>query len=304
MRIVVTGGCGFIGSHIVDQLIANNHEVAVIDNLSTGYIEYLNPKARLYNIDILSDDIKEVFGGFKPTVVYHQAAQIDIQKSTNNPCFDAETNIKGTINVLECCRTYGVRKIIYASSAAVYGNPKYLPVDESHPVEPISFYGISKHTPEHYIKSYADLYGIKYSILRYANAYGVRQLPKGEGGVISIFISKMLNGESPTVYGDGEQTRDFIYVKDIASANVSVLSNGDNKIYNVSTRTSISINSLVNILKDILSTNLEVYYGSPRPSDIIHSYLDNNAIYTDTGWVPKYSLEEGLRETVEYYKKR
>ena len=190
MKIVVTGGAGFIGSNVVDELISNNHEVCVVDNLSTGKIDNLNDKARFYKYDITNADaLKLIFKIGRPEVVYHFAAQIDVNTSLKKPAFDANVNIEGTINVLECCRKYEVKKIIYPSSAAVYGNPEYLPVDEKHPIEPISFYGISKHTPEHYIKTFCSLYGIKYTIFRYSNVYGIRQDPKGEGGVVSIFIN-------------------------------------------------------------------------------------------------------------------
>ncbi|SDF79661.1 UDP-glucose 4-epimerase [Thermoanaerobacter thermohydrosulfuricus] len=232
----------------------------------------------------------------------HQAAQIDVQKSIDNPVFDAKVNIQGTVNLLECCRKSGVKKIVYASSAAVYGDPEYLPIDEKHKVNPISYYGISKHTPEYYFEIYRQLYGLKYTILRHANGYGIRQDPKGEGGVISIFIDKMLKGERPVIFGDGNQTRDFVYVKDVAKANLLALEKGDNEIINISTNKPTTINELVDIVNKIMGTSLKPVYAEPRKGDIVHSYLDNKKALEVLEWKPEYNLEEGLKETIEYYK--
>lgn len=304
MRVLVTGGCGFIGSHIADMLAAQGNEVAVVDNLCTGNIGNLNPEAKFFKIDITSKELRDVFEAVKPEVVYHEAAQIDIQKSIKDTVFDTTVNIVGTVNLLECCRDYGVKKIIYASSAAVYGNPQYLGVDEDHPVNPISFYGISKHTPEHYIKTFSDLYGLRYTILRYANVYGVRQDPKGEGGVVSIFLDRLLKGQASVIFGDGEQTRDFIYVKDIAAANLAALDNGDGEIVNVSTNLPVTVNELYRQMRSILDSSLEADYGPERKGDILHSYLNNEKACSLLDWKPRYSLEQGLRETVEYYKEK
>ncbi|MEG6569730.1 SDR family oxidoreductase [Thermoanaerobacterium thermosaccharolyticum] len=302
MNILVTGGAGFIGSNIVDLLIDNGYDVIVVDNMSTGKKENINKKARFYNIDITDNDLYKAFEDEKIDIVIHHAAQIDIQRSINDPVFDAKANIIGTINLLECCRKFDVKKIVYASSAAVYGDPEYLGVDEKHRVNPISYYGISKHTPEHYIKVYNELYGLKYTILRYANVYGIRQDPKGEGGVISIFIDKMLNGERPVIFGDGNQTRDFIYVKDVAKANLLALEKGDNEIINISTNKATTINELVNIMNKIMNASLKPIYAVPRKGDIVHSYLDNKKAKDVLGWKPDYELEDGLKETVEYYR--
>lgn len=301
MKIMVTGGCGFIGSHIVDALIGNGDEVCVVDNLSTGNMENLNPKATFFEIDITSLQLKDAFISFKPEVVYHEAAQIDIQKSIKEPKFDTAVNILGSVNILECCRDYGVKKIIYASSAAVYGDPVYMPVDEKHQVNPMSFYGISKHTPEHYIKVFSDLYGFKYTILRYANAYGIRQDPKGEGGVVSIFLDKLLRGQHPTIFGNGEQTRDFVYVADIVSANLKALTKGDNEIINVSTNTPVTVNKLYEYMNRLSGSSIDAKYGPERKGDILHSYLNNIKAAELLEWKPKYDLEAGLKKTVEYY---
>ncbi|WP_434643734.1 SDR family oxidoreductase [Thermoanaerobacterium thermosaccharolyticum] len=302
MNILVTGGAGFIGSNIVDLLVDNGNDVVVVDNLFTGKKENINKKARFYNVDITDNDLYKVFENEKIDIVIHHAAQIDIQRSINDPVFDAKVNIIGTINLLECCKKYGIKKIVYASSAAVYGDPEYLGVDEKHAVNPISYYGISKHTPEHYIKVYNELYGLKYTILRYANVYGIRQDPKGEGGVISIFIDKMLSGKSPVIFGDGKQTRDFIYVKDVAKANILALEKGDNEIINISTNRSTTINELVEIMNKLMEEPLEPIHKEPRRGDILHSYLDNKKAKDVLGWKPDYELEDGLKETIEYYR--
>lgn len=302
MKILVTGGAGFIASHIVDKLIQKQHEVIIIDNLSTGKTENINPKAKFYKEDIVNNNkIKEVFKTEMPEILIHHAAQIDVQKSIKNPSEDALINIIGTINLLECCRDYGVRKIIYASSAAEYGEPNELPITANQLANPISFYGISKHTPTHYIKVFSLLYNIKYTILRYANVYGIRQDPKGEGGVISIFIDKYLKGETPLIYGDGEQTRDFIYVDDVAEANVRAIYRGDNRTYNISIMKNISVNRLIKIFESISEKKLKLVYLSERKGDIRHSSLDNTTSKLDLKWEPKYSLEEGLKTTYEYY---
>lgn len=303
MKILVTGGAGFIGSNVVEELISNNHKVCVIDNLSTGKVENLNQEARFYKCDITNTEVlRLVFEVERPEVVYHCAAQIDVQNSLKKPAFDANINVIGTINILECCRKYEIKKIIYPSSAAVYGNPKYLPVDENHLINPISFYGISKHTPEHYIKIFCSLYDIKYTIFRYSNVYGIRQEPKGEGGVVSIFIDKFLNNGAPVIFGDGEQTRDFIYVKDVARANLFALNKGDNKIVNISTNVPVTVNELFKTMKRIFNRDVEIIHKEPRKGDILHSYLDNTLAKECLEWEAEYDFENGVRETINYYK--
>ncbi len=303
MKILITGGAGFIGSNIVDLLIREGHSVIVIDNLSRGKKENIDSNAKLYVFDILDlDKLNRIFFIEKPEVVIHNAAQIDVQTSIKKPNVDLDVNVKGTINVLECCKNSVVKKIIYPSSAAVYGNPIYLPVDEKHPVDPISFYGISKHTPEHYIRTYNKLYGIKYTIFRYSNVYGIKQDPKGEGGVVSIYIDKFLNNKPPIIYGNGNQTRDFIYVKDIAKANLLALSNGDNKILNISTQTPVTVNELFEVMKKIFNSCLNSIHEGERIGDIKDSYLNNNESKKCLNWSIDYSLEKGLRETCEYYR--
>jgi len=302
LQILVTGGAGFIASNIVDELINYGYQVVVVDNLSSGKTENLNKSAEFYQMDIRDAELEKVFKDHNITHVIHHAAQIDVQKSVAEPIFDAENNILGTINLLENCRDYGVKKIIYASSAAVYGEPDYLPIDEEHSIKAMSPYGISKFTPEQYIKMYSKLYNIKYSIFRYANVYGPRQDPKGEGGVISIFVDKMLAGENPVIFGDGEQTRDFIYVNDIVRANIMALIKGDNIVVNISTETRESVNDLVRYLNEILETNIDVIYNDFRQGDILHSSLKNNRAEEFLGWTPDFDLKDGLKQTIEYYR--
>jgi UDP-glucose 4-epimerase len=303
MKVLVTGGAGFIGSNIVDELIDKGHQVTVVDNLSTGKKENLNDQAEFYQLDIRDQELGKVFKEKEITHVIHHAAQIDVQHSIKDPLFDAQNNISGTINLLECCRAYNVEKTIYASSAAVYGEPDYLPVDEKHPIKAMSPYGISKHTPEHYIKMYKELYNLKYTIFRYANVYGPRQDPKGEGGVVSIFVDKMLAEESPVIFGDGKQTRDFIHVYDIVKANLLALEKGDNILVNISTESRDSVNDLVDYLNEILPYNLETIYEEARKGDILHSSLANGKAKKLLGWTPDYELKAGLEQTVEYYSK-
>jgi UDP-glucose 4-epimerase len=303
MNVIVTGGAGFIGSNLVDMLINEGFDTYVIDNLSTGKRQFLNPKARFYQSDILDlQKMKEIFEEVKPKAVFHLAAQIDVQKSIHNPGLDAQMNILGTINIIELCKTYN-SKLIYSSSAAVYGTPLNLPVCEQHPIHPLSNYGISKYTPELYIRCYAQLYNVKYTILRYANVYGPRQMPKGEGGVISIFINKMMNNEIPVVFGDGEHTRDFIYVEDVVTANLSALNAEKSGTYNISTNKPLSINKLIEKINTILNKKVVPEYKVERLGDIKHSCLDNQLAKMELNWQPKYSIIEGLTKTCQFNEK-
>lgn len=297
---LVTGGAGFIGSHIVDKLIARGDQVVIVDNLSTGKKENINQEALFYELDI-RDDLSEVFNQHKVDYIIHHAAQIDIQHSLREPDFDSDVNITGSINLFNHAVKGGVKKVIYASSAAVYGHPEYLAIDEKHPVNPISYYGISKHTPEHYLKVFKELHGLDYTVLRYANAYGVRQDPKGEGGVISIFVDKFLNQEIPIIFGDGEQTRDFVYVDDIARANLLAIKNGSGEIINIGCNVQTSVNDLVGMIKEVTGSSLEAEYQTARAGDIEDSYLDNTKAKDVLGWEPKYNLKRGLEETFQYY---
>lgn len=302
MKILVTGGAGFIASHIVDALVTEGNQVAVVDNLSTGKMENLNPQVNFYKLDITTPELLEVMAKEKPEFVFHLAAQTDVQTSIREPLLDAQINILGTINVLEACRLNGVKKIIYSSSAAVYGTPQYLGIDEEHPVGPLSGYGVSKHTVEHYLKAYNELYGLNFTVLRYANIYGPRQDAKGEGGVIAIFVDKLMAGQQPIIYGDGEQTRDFVYVGDVVKANLKALQAGDGEIINVSCQTQTSVNELYAEIKQLIGSQLEPIYKEARNGDILHSYLNNNKIRECLSWEPSYTLSEGLQETILFFR--
>jgi UDP-glucose 4-epimerase len=301
LKILVTGGAGFVGSHIADHLIAQGDQVVIVDNISTGKEEHIHPSARFYRVDITDDKLFEVFKKEKPEVVIHQAAQVLVPKSVENPIFDAKVNILGTLNLLEASRQYGVRKIVYASSAAVYGDPQYLPIDEKHPVQPLSGYGISKHTPEHYLAAYHDLYGLEFTALRYANIYGIRQEPHGEGGVISILINQILEDRTFTIFGDGEQTRDYIYVEDVVKANLAAIHGGNGSILNIGTGVSTSLNDLINLFEMVINKKVKKEYGDHRSGDIKHSYFNPNKAKLELSWNAKISLEDGLRRTYEYY---
>ncbi|MBA4602994.1 NAD-dependent epimerase/dehydratase family protein [Thermoactinomyces mirandus] len=304
MKIIVTGGAGFIGSHIVDLLAERGDQVVVIDNLSSGKKEQVHPDARLVQMDITDPGLVDLFEKEKPEALIHQAAQIHVNTSVENPILDANINIVGSVNILEACRKTGVRKIVYASSAAVYGNPDYLPLDEKHPVAPLSGYGISKHTVEHYLEVYSRLYGLNYTVLRYANVYGLRQDPRGEGGVVSILVDKYLNREPFTVFGDGEQTRDYIYVEDVAKANLAALTAGDGEILNIGTGVRTSLNQVLELFDEIASYQNNKLTGPDRPGDIKHSYFDNQKACSTLNWQPEYTLKEGLSKTYEYYQNK
>jgi UDP-glucose 4-epimerase len=257
-----------------------------------------------YNVDIRDSALDDIFAKVQPDYVIHHAAQVDVQTSLLSPTEDANINILGTINLLKACVKAGVKKLIYASSAAVYGAPHYLGVDEKHPICPESFYGMSKYTPEHYIRIFSELTGLKYTVLRYANVFGPRQDPTGEGGVVAIFVDKMLKGVAPNIYGTGEQTRDFVYVKDVARANLAALTEGDNQIINIGCNIQTTVIQLFEALNKIISKDLQPVYKPARYGDILHSYLNNSKARDILNWAPMYSLERGLRETIEYFSNR
>ncbi|MGB9803655.1 SDR family oxidoreductase [Desulfofundulus sp.] len=304
MRILVTGGAGFIGSHVVEQLAACGADVAVLDDLSRGSLSNLHPAASLYHGDIRDEEfVRETLAQFRPLVVIHQAAQVDVRASLDDPARDAAVNIGGTINLLEACRRTGVEKVVYASSAAVYGDPLYLPVDEEHPVRPLAGYGISKHTVEHYLEAYRGLYGLDYTVLRYANVYGPRQDAAGEGGVVAVFVHRLLRGDVPCIFGDGEQTRDFVYVGDVAAANLAAVKKGGGRVLNVSTGRATTVNELYVLLQQLTGCRAKAHYRPPRPGDIRHSYLSCSLAREVLGWQPRTDLAAGLRLTVEWYRK-
>lgn len=302
MKVLVTGGAGFIGSHLVDKLIENGHEVIVLDNLSNGNKTNVNPAAHFFKIDIRDKKIVDIFRKEKPEVVFHLAAQINLRKSIENPEYDAEINILGSLNLLKCCVEYDVRKIVFSSSAAVYGEPQYLPVDEKHPTEPSSPYGVSKLSVEKYLKLFNETHGLDYIIFRYANVYGERQNPRGEAGVISIFIDKLLRGERPIIFGDGEQTRDYVYVKDVAEATINAMEkNVKNEIINIGTGKEITVNGLFKKIRELLKVDIEPIHEKPK-KEVRRFFMNIEKAKKLLGWEPKTNLEKGLSNTIHYLK--
>lgn len=301
--MLVTGGAGFIGSHIVDALVQQGHKVVVVDDLSTGFAQNLNPHARFYEMSICNPQLAEVFEQEKLEVLNHQAAQMVIQRSVEDPIFDAEQNILGSLNLILNCIRFEVKKIIYASSGgAVYGEPEYLPVDERHPVNPISQYGVSKHTVEHYLHLYCVQYGLDYVVLRYSNVYGPRQNPEGEAGVVAIFARHMLRGESPTIFGPGDKTRDYTYVADVAMANLLAMQRDGKGIYNIGTGVETSDMKMFDTLAEILGYQGAPHCGQVRKGEIYRICLNSSKASRELGWQPQVSLKEGLLQTVGYYK--
>jgi len=303
MKVLVTGGAGFIGSHLVDALIKQGHRVVVVDNLSTGRLENINPAATFYQADIYNSELERIFKEERPELVNHQAAQTVIQKSMEDPAFDAKQNILGGLNLIMQCLRFGVKKIVYASSGgAVYGEPKYRPVDESHPVNPVSYYGISKHTIEHYLHVFCLEYTLRYVVLRYSNIYGPRQSPKGEAGVVAIFTRQMLQGERPTIFGKGDKTRDYVYVSDVVMANLLAMEKSINSIYNIGTGVETSDQEIFNLLAELTAYQGSPYYAPVRKGEIYRSCLDYSKAQKEIGWQPRFLLREGLTETVNYYR--
>ena len=299
MRALVTGGAGFIGSHIVDLLISENHDVAIVDSFATGKPANLNRHAHFYEMDIVSPDFREVIAEVQPEVVFHQAAQMSVKVSTDDPLYDARVNVVGLVNVLEACATGGVRKIIFASSGATYGNPVYLPLDEAHPQQPESPYGITKMVAEHYLKYYALDRGLRFTALRYGNVYGPRQDSHGEAGVVAIFARQLLNGQVPTIHWDGEQVRDYVYVTDVARANLASATAGDDRIFCIGTGVGTSVNYLYQKLCDALNVAVQPNRAPRRPGDLRTAYFDTRRAEEELSWRPIVSLEDGLRATIE-----
>ena len=294
-NILVTGGAGFIGSHLTDLLVENDYNVIIVDNLSSGFAENINKSAKFYNLDINSPELEKVFEDNKIDYIFHFAAQANVSFSTKFPEIDATENVLGSINILKFAKKYGVKKFIPASTAAVYGIPDRLPVDEEHNTVCLSFYGLSKYTME----KYTQLFDVNYVIFRFANVYGPRQSAHGEAGVVAIFADKMKDNQDIIIYGDGEQTRDFVYVKDIAKACLAaVKSDVKNEIINVSTNFAISINKLFEIMADKYGYKKSPQYLEERFGDIKHSTLDNSKGEKLLGYKPQTSVEFGLAELI------
>ena len=305
MKVLVTGGAGFIGSHLVDRLIQEGHEVVVVDNLSTGKRRNLNRAARFFKLDIQSWRLERVFRNERPNVVMHLAAQMDVRKSVEDPVFDAQVNVLGTLNVLQQAVRHGVRKVVFSSSGgAIYGEQEIYPAPESHVTRPLSPYGISKLCGEQYLSYYQRVSGLQVVNLRYANVYGPRQDPDGEAGVVAIFIQKLLNNEQAIVNGNGRQTRDFVYVEDVVEANLAVMGQETQGTFNVGTGEETSINDVLRILVGHTNSTCKELHGPAKHGEQVRSVIDASKIRQELSWEPRTELSEGLKRTIDYFRER
>jgi UDP-glucose 4-epimerase len=305
LKILITGGAGFIASHIADAFIADGHKVFILDNLATGFEININPKAVFIKADIGDKSLSSLFEKEKFDVVNHHAAQMDVRRSVADPAFDATTNILGTINLLQNCVRTGVKKFMFASTGgAVYGEQNYFPADENHPVAPLSPYGISKLAVEKYLFFYHTQYNLNYTILRYANIYGPRQNPFGEAGVIAIFSTKLLRGDQPVINGSGLQTRDYVFVGDVVKASLTTLKDEASDIYNIGTGIETDVNELFHIINNIAGKGLVEKHGPPAPGEQMRSVITSDKIFNKFNWRPTTKLEVGLKHTVNFFKER
>ena len=307
MRILVTGGAGFIGSHVVDAYIAAGHQVAVLDNLSTGNEDNVNKAAALHRVDVRDQEqVEKLVAAFKPELVNHHAAQSEVPKSVANPGYDAQVNIVGGLNVLKACVDHKVRKVIFSSTGgALYGEPDVVPAAEDHPVRPLSPYGTSKFAFEQYLGTFRRTFGLDYTVLRYANIYGARQdFHAEEGRVIALFASRMLMGKPVTIDGTGEQSRDMLHVGDVAMANLRALERGSGGTFHISTGIATTINDLFRKLALVTGYRQEPVFGSARKGDVYRIALDNERARGGLDWEPQVNLEEGLSLTVDYFREQ
>ncbi|MEO8047196.1 MAG: NAD-dependent epimerase/dehydratase family protein [Nitrospirota bacterium] len=305
MKVLVTGGAGFIGSHLVDRLIQEGHEVVVVDNLSTGKRRNLNRAARLVKLDIQSWRLERVFRNERPHMVMHLAAQMDVRKSVEDPMFDAQVNVLGTLNVLQQSIKHGVRKVVFSSSGgAIYGEQEIYPAAESHVTRPLSPYGVSKLCGEQYLSYYQRVNGLQIVSLRYANVYGPRQDPEGEAGVVAIFIQKLLNNEQAIVNGNGRQTRDFVYVEDVVEANLAAMGQDIQGTYNVGTGEETSVNDLLGILVRHTNSTCKEVHGPAKGGEQARSVIDSGKLRQELSWESGTELSEGLKRTVDYFRER
>ncbi len=301
--VLVTGGAGFIGSHVVDRLLEAGYEVAVVDDLSTGKVENIPERAAFYQLDIRAEGLDEIFQIVRPDYVSHQAARANVRESLEEPVLYADVNLVGSVNLLERCRRYEVKKVVYASTGgAVYGEPDGLPVDETHPIRPLDPYGASKHHVEHHLHISRHNYGLQFTTLRYPNVYGPRQDPHGEAGVVAIFTSHMLENEGVTINGSGEQERDFLYVGDVARANLLALNSGECREYNLGTTSGTSVNQLFQELQNLTGYPRNPHYGPPQQGEVFKIALDSEAARRDLDWTAQVGLPEGLARTVESFR--
>ncbi|MDD5621985.1 MAG: NAD-dependent epimerase/dehydratase family protein [Actinomycetota bacterium] len=304
MKILITGGAGFIGSNVADGLLEKKHEVAIVDDLSNGKKENIPEEAGFYRCDIRSKKLYSIFKAEKPDVVIHNAAQLSVRVSVEDPLMDADINVIGGLNVIQACHTYNVKKIIFASSGGtVYGEQKYFPADEEHPTRPISPYGVAKLTTENYLYYFYKTYGLNYISLRYGNIYGPRQDPYGEAGVVAIFSSKIIKGENPTINGDGLQTRDYVYVRDVVDVNIRAMESDFTGSMNVGTEKETTVMELFKILREVSGeSDVEEVHGPSREGEQRRSQLSYGLAKKILGWQPRMSLGEGLKITYNWFK--
>lgn len=305
MRVLVTGGAGFIGSHIVDALIEHGHNVSIVDNLSEGSRANLNPGARLFDVSINDAcGLERAFAEAKPELVSHHAAQISVRNSMFDPTHDAKVNIIGSLNVLQCAVKHDVERFIFASTSVVYAKPIHLPMDETHPLRPESVYGVSKLTVENFVRLYSDTYGIKHKIFRYGNVFGPRQNPHGEAGVIAIFTGQFLRGEQPTIFGDGTKTRDYIFVSDVVSASIAAMhDSGDNDTYNIARGIGISDLEIFDAVGAACDSATQPMYAPVRPGEPEHLSLNAAKAMQALSWQPRVSLSDGIIQVVEHHRR-
>jgi UDP-glucose 4-epimerase len=306
VKILVTGGAGFIASHVADAYAVAGHDVVVIDDLSRGGKKNVNPKCHFYSCDIRERElIQKIFLEEKPAIVNHHAAQMDVRRGVREPLFDAQVNILGGINLIEAAVANGVERFIYAGTAgAGYGEPERVPVPEDYPINPITPYGISKHTVEHYLFTFRFLYGLNYVGLRYGNVYGPRQSSQGEAGVFAIFSEQMLAGVQPVIYGDGTKIRDYVYISDVVAANVAALERGTGEIFNISSGVQTSDQEVFDLVRSLLGKSVEPKYVPRRPGEIDRICLDISKAEQLLRWKPLVSLAEGARRTVAYFQQK
>lgn len=306
MNILVTGGAGFIGSHVADAYLKASHSVLVVDDLSSGIEENVPRDARFFPVDIRDDAaLAEVFQKQRIDVVNHHAAQMDVRKSVDDPVFDASVNIIGTLNLLELSLRHRVRKFIFASTGgAIYGEQERFPADEQHPLRPLSPYGIAKSSVERYLHYYHEIHGLSSVSLRYSNVYGPRQNPCGEAGVVAIFTERMLKGEQPIVHGDGLQTRDYVYVGDAVRANILALEYPHTDVFNIGTGVETDVNTIYQKLKSLTNARCAEKHGPPKKGEQLRSVLSYEKIRTTLGWSPEVDIDEGLRRTVAFFSRK
>lgn len=304
MRILVTGGAGFIASHVADGYIAAGHDVCILDDLSRGHRKNVNAKARFYHGDIQDARfVESVFQKEKPEVINHHAAQMDVRRGVREPLFDASVNILGSLNILQAAVAHKSKRVIYISTAgAAYGEPKRVPVPENDPIDPITPYGISKHTVEHYLFTYRFLYGLDYVVLRYGNVYGPRQSSQGEAGVFAIFCEQMLSGVQPVIYGDGTKIRDYVFIDDVVRANLAAIQRGEGEIFNIASSVETTDQEVFDLVCELVGgPQVKPRYVPRRPGEIDKIRLDISKAQRLLRWAPQVSLREGARRTVEYF---